>query len=425
MGAAHMLWKQNKVKKVLIICPASLKYQWSSEIEKFLGHTNIVIDGKNPKEKKKAFKQFVEGDYLFGIANYELVRTMSDDFKEHHYDMIIADEAHRLKNRLSATYKAIVALSSNYRIASTGTPLQNNVEELYSLFEWVRPKLLGKITAFRKNHIVYADKFGRRHVPIGSKRLGELRRIISPYMLRRLKKDVAKELPPMIFHRRDVEMNKQQSTLYERIEEDFLNLLEELSSQEVKGRFDEEGNWIEEKRNKEDQILGYMYMMVATSNHPNLLKTGKGMSKHYQDLIPDNVKSPKLAELVDICKERLEGGIHKIVIFTQFARMQAIIEDELKKYGQVAILNGSMSAAKRQEQVDLFQNDENYKFFVLTDAGNYGLSEKLGPILRIDGNSLKLHAPSYNSNVYSGVTNYYGMVKDMKMVQWPIRSQAS
>src|SRR5699024_3643472 len=147
--------------------------------------------------------------------------------------------------------------------------------------------------------------------------------IISPYMLRRLKKDVAKELPPMVFHRRDVQMNKQQSSLYERIEEDFLNLLEELSSQEVKGKFDDGGNWIEEKRNKEDQILGYMYMMVATSNHPNLLKTGKGMSKHYQYLIPDNIKSPKLVELVDICKERIEAGIHKIVIFTQFARMQA------------------------------------------------------------------------------------------------------
>ncbi|MGG1071274.1 DEAD/DEAH box helicase [Priestia megaterium] len=375
MGAAHMLWKQGKVKKVLVICPSSLKYQWSSEIDKFLGHKNIVIDGKNTKEKKNAFLKFINGSYLFGIANYELVRNMADMMKEFHYDVIIADEAHRLKNKESQTYKAIKSLPSTYRFASTGTPLQNNVEELYALMEWVQPGLLGKITEFRKKYIVYASKFGRRYVPIGPKRLGELRRIISPYMLRRLKKDVAKDLPPMIFHRRDVEMNNDQSALYNKIQEDFLALLEELSSQQVNGRYDEEGNWVEEKRKKEDQVLGYLYMMVASSDHPLLLTMGGGgMSKHYQNLIPEKVKSPKLNELVDICKERIESGVQKIVIFTQFAKMQSLIVEELSKIGKVAVLNGAMSSAQRQEQLVTFKDDPDYKFFILTDAGNYGLN---------------------------------------------------
>ncbi|MFE7821391.1 DEAD/DEAH box helicase [Priestia megaterium] len=375
MGAAHMLWKQGKVKKVLVVCPSSLKYQWSSEIDKFLGHKNIVIDGKNTKEKKNAFLKFINGSYLFGIANYELVRNMADMIKEFHYDVIIADEAHRLKNKESQTYKAIKSLPSTYRFASTGTPLQNNVEELYALMEWVQPGLLGKITEFRKRYIVYASKFGRRYVPIGPKRLGELRRIISPYMLRRLKKDVAKDLPPMIFHRRDVEMNNDQSALYNKIQGDFLALLEELSSQQVNGRYDEEGNWVEEKRKKEDQVLGYLYMMVASSDHPLLLTMGGGgMSKHYQNLIPEKVKSPKLNELVDICKERIESGVQKIVIFTQFAKMQSLIVEELSKIGKVAVLNGAMSSAQRQEQLVTFKDDPDYKFFILTDAGNYGLN---------------------------------------------------
>ncbi|MES9681697.1 DEAD/DEAH box helicase [Gottfriedia acidiceleris] len=375
MGAAHMLWKQGKVKKILVICPSSLKYQWSSEIEKFLGHTNIVIDGKNTKEKKNAFLKFINGDYLFGIVNYELVRSMSDMMKEFTYDVIIADEAHRLKNRSSITYKAVTSLPSRYRFASTGTPLQNNVEELYALFEWVRPGLLGKVTEFRKKYIVYTSKFGRKYVPYGHKRLGELRRMISPYMLRRLKRDVAKDLPPMIFHRRDVDMNNAQATLYNKIQEDFLTLLEELSSQQVNGQFDQEGNWVEEKRKKEDQVLGYLYMMVASSDHPALLQMGQsGMSKHYQELIPKEAKSPKLDELVDICKDRIEAGVHKIVIFTQFAKMQTIIEKELSKLGRVAILNGSMSSAQRQEQLETFRTNPEYKFFVLTDAGNYGLN---------------------------------------------------
>lgn len=375
MGAAHMLWKQGKVKKILVICPSSLKYQWSSEIEKFLGHTNIVIDGKNPKQKKDAFLRFVNGDYLFGIANYELIRSMSNIMKDYHYDVIIADEAHRLKNRESITYKAVKQLSSNYRIASTGTPLQNNIEELYALFEWVQPGLLGKITEFRKKHIVYASKFGRRYVPIGSKRLGDLRRQISPFMLRRMKKDVATDLPPMIFHRRDVDMDKDQAKLYSQIQEDFMKLMDELQSQEVNGRFDEEGKWVEDKRDKEQQILGYLYMMIAASDHPDLIKMGNSyMAMQYRSRIPDGAKSPKLLELIDICKEQLEAGSDKIVIFTQFARMQNIIEQELSKYGKVAILNGSMSSAQRQEQIETFRDDPEYKFFCLTDAGNYGIN---------------------------------------------------
>lgn len=375
MGAAHQLYKEGKVNKVLIICPSSLKYQWASEIEKFLGHSSIVIDGKTPKQKKKAFQDFIEKDYLFGIANYELVRTMADAMSEHHYDVIIADEAHRLKNRNSQTYKAVKGLPSTYRFASTGTPLQNNVEELFALYDWVLPGLLGNITAFKKKHMVYATKFGRRFVPIGHKRLGELRRVTSPYMLRRLKKDVAQDLPPMIFHRRDIEMNKEQEKLYTAIQTDFLNLLEELSSEEVKGQYDAEGNWVEEKRKKEDQIMGFMFMMVASSDHPLLLKMGKsGMAQKYMDLIPDTIKSPKLVELVDICRERLDAGIGKILVFTQFERMQRLIAEDLSKYGKVALLNGGMSSEARQEQLETFRDNPDYKFFVLTDAGNYGLN---------------------------------------------------
>lgn len=373
MGAAHILHKRGLANKILVICPASLKYQWSSEISKFLGHKNIVIDGKTTKQKQQAFQKFIEGDYLFGIVNYELVRSMSVLMSKYSYDVIIADEAHRLKNRESQTYKAVSSLKSTYKFAATGTPLQNNVEELYALISWIRPGLLGKITEFRKRYIVYGRKFNR-YVPIGPKRLGELRRIYSPYMLRRMKKDVAKDLPPIIYHRRDVEMNKDQAKLYEKIQSEFIDLMDELKNQEVRGQFDSEGNWVEEKRNKEDQVLGYLYLMIATSDHPELLKHGKGMSKRYVDMIPDNIKSPKLDELIDTCKEQIEAGTEKIVIFTQFARMQAIIEKHLSKLGKVGIVNGSMHPAKRQEVFDTFKNNNQYKFLIGTDAMNYGVN---------------------------------------------------
>lgn len=373
MGAAHALWKQGHIKKILVICPSSLKYQWSSEINKFLGHKNMVIDGSTKKKKEQAFHQFIHGDYLFGIINYELVRTMSEIMSVYHYDIIIADEAHRLKNRESQTYKAVCSLRSTYRFAATGTPMQNDTEELYALVDWVRPGLFGGIKDFRKRYIVYGRKFNR-YVPIGPKRLGELRRIYSPYMLRRMKKDVAGNLPPMIYHRRDVDMNKEQAKLYEKIQEDFLDLMEELKNSQDKGHFDEEGNWVQEKNKKEDQVLGYLYLMIATSDHPELLKAGKGMSQRYTDLIPENIKSPKLEALIEECKERIEAGTEKIVIFTQFARMQAIIVNHLRKLGGVEIINGSMSSAARQEALDNFFDKKPNKFLICTDAANYGLN---------------------------------------------------
>ncbi|MEK1828872.1 C-terminal helicase domain-containing protein [Priestia megaterium] len=123
-------------------------------------------------------------------------------------------------------------------------------------------------------------------------------------------------------------------------------------------------------------------MMIASSDHPILLKQGQsGMSKYYQDLIPNDIKSPKLTELVDICKERIEAGTHKIVIFTQFARMQNLITEELSKLGKVAVLNGSMSSAQRQEQIETFRDNSDYKFFCLTDAGNYGINLQFSNLL--------------------------------------------
>ncbi|MGL4818701.1 MAG: DEAD/DEAH box helicase [Bacilli bacterium] len=374
MCAAHYLIKDGKANKILVICPASLKYQWSDEIQKFLGRSSIVIDGKNAKQKEEVIQRFMNSDVNFAIVNYETVRTMQEVFSKLKIDCIIADEAHRLKNKDTQTYKAVAKIKAKYRMAASGTPMQNNVEEIYALFDWVQPGLLGKITDFRKKFMLYGERFGRRYVPIGPKNLGQLRKIISPYMLRRMKKDVAKELPPMIFHQRSVEMNKEQIKLYESITQDFRALLEELQEIESKGRYNEEGIWEEEKKKGEDQVLGYLYLMTAVSNHPELLRKGKGMSQRYIDLIPEETKSPKLEELYSMCEDLQRENVEKVVIFTQFTTMQEMIEQRLSKLGECALLNGSMSSAKRQEEINRFKNDPNCKFFVLTDAGNFGIN---------------------------------------------------
>jgi SNF2 family DNA or RNA helicase len=374
MGSAHMLLKNGLINKVLVVCPASLKYQWQKELLKFLDYESIVIDGTTTKKKKEALKSFFESDVHFGIANYELIRSMADDFAAGEYDLIIADEAHRLKNRVSATYKAMKKLKSTYRYAATGTPLQNNAEELYALVEWTRPGTFGKVTQFVRDHVVNARKFNR-WVPIGYRDLDSIRESVSNMMLRRMKKDVAKFLPPIAYHERNIELNVVQEAVMAKITEDFQALLDELKDAEEQYEINAAGERVRVKHKKEDQVLGFIYMMIACCDHPLLLKQGGNMSRKYHELIPDDITSPKLTDVVNFCKEQVEElNNKKIVIFTMYTKMQAMIVKELEKIGKVAVLNGSMTGKQRQDQIDLFMEDDEYYFFVLSDAGNYGIN---------------------------------------------------
>lgn len=372
IGTVHRLYKEGIVQKTLVICPASLKYQWRNEIEKFTDHKGIVIDG-TAKQKRKQIDSFINEDYLFAIVNYELVRTMPE-LAELPIQVVIADEAHRIKNRASKTYKSMMKIQPEYRFALTGTPMQNKMEELHTLFSWVDGKILPNITNFRKRYVVYGEKFGRRFIPLGNKRQYEVRKMISPSMLRRMKKEVAPELPEMTFHRYDIPMTSEQSTLYSRIKEDFSGFLEEIGAfaKDAKGEV-VEGEWKQEKHPKEDMILGYMNLMLAVADDPYLLRMSEGgMAKRYT--VPPDMKSPKIDELYRICEDLIESETQKIVIFTQFTRMQARVVERLSKLGQCAIINGSMKPFQRQEAVDNFRWKPEIKFLICTDAANFGLN---------------------------------------------------
>lgn len=383
MGAAHRLWREGKANKVLVICPASLKFQWKEEIEKFTDHKAIVIDG-TAKKKRQQLAEFKEGDeYLFAVANYEVVRTMVDDFTKLKIDVAICDEAHRLKNRASQTFKALMKIQPPYRFASTGTPMQNRLEELHTLMCWVNKDILPGITNFRKRHIVYGEKFGRKYVPLGYKRQYEVRNKVSEVMLRRLKSEVAPELPEMTFHRYDIAMTPDQAKLYDKIKEDFSIFLQEIGefAKQAKGEM-KNGEWVQEKHPKEDMILGYMAMLLAVADDPQLLRMSKGgMAKQYLPLVPKESVSPKLKELTEICSEQIESGNQKIVIFTQFTRMQERVINTLSKLGKCEMINGSMKPFERQQAVNNFKWKSDVNFLVCTDAANAGLNLQFANVL--------------------------------------------
>ncbi|UNY39822.1 helicase [Bacillus phage vB_BauM_KLEB27-3] len=390
IGAVHKLNKTGEINKALVICPTSLKYQWSNEIEKFTDHSSIVIDG-TPKKRKEALANAMESDILFTIINYELVRNDLEIIKSMNFDAIICDEVHRIKNWQSQTSIAIKSIDAPYKFGLTGTPMQNKPDELYNVYDWLNPLILGNFWAFRNRYVVTTTKFGKQNVVIGYKRQGELRKRISPYMLRRMKADVAPELPEMIFNTYRVNMTKEQEKLYMAFKEDSDELMKEITEFRLSNLkpaedeiidTDEQGFTKEPEHPKESQVLGYINLMISASDHPELLRlSDSGMSKKYLDLLDKESKSPKLDELDSILKEQLQSGNKKIVIFTQFARMQKLIVERISKLGGVEILNGSMKPFERQAAVDRFKYDDKINFFVSTDAGNYGINLQFSNVL--------------------------------------------
>lgn len=385
IGASHRLWKEGKSSKALVICPSSLKYQWAQEIEKFTDYKSIVIDG-SPKEREEQIRQWQkDSDLYFAITNYELVRNDIDALERLKKDIIIVDEVHRIKNWASKTSIAMKRLDAPYKFGLTGTPVQNRPEELYNIMDFLNPTILGNFWAFRNRYVVTGEKFGQKNVVIGYKRLGELRKKVASHMLRRMKKDVAPELPEMTINDYHVEMTPEQVRLEEKLGEDMRELLKEIQEWH-QSRPTNNDPWAEEEQvqhPKQGQSLGFFTMMLEVCDSPELLvMSDSNMAQRYAEgLHSGHIKSPKLDELEEIARDQLAAGKTKMVIFTQFARMQQLIVDRLSKIGKCEILNGTMKPFERQAAVDRFKYDEDVNFFVTTDAGNYGINLQFASVL--------------------------------------------
>lgn len=358
LAASHLI-NTGQASRFLVICPSSIKYEWVTQIQKFTDLTSTVIDG-TPKERTEQYAN----NSSFVITNYELARQDFDlEFlKDLKPDVIILDEAHRIKNWESKTSEKLKELSAPYKWLLTGTPLQNKPEELFNLFSFMNPEVLGKWWTFRHRYIVLGRKFGRDNIPVGAKNLDELRRRTSPYILRRLKSEVAPQLPKIVVTNHFIPMTEIQEAMHNEIRADMRDLIDVL--RQWKG---------DTPHPKEGQLLGMVTMLTEVCDSPELfdLSNSKMASKYRAR----SKVSPKLDELHQICSDLLDGNPEiKIVVFTQFERMQRLIVDKLSKLGDCAILNGQMKPFERQAELDRFRFGPNVRFFVSTDAGNYGIN---------------------------------------------------
>ncbi|MFN3410637.1 MAG: SNF2-related protein [Exilispira sp.] len=330
----------DSAKPSLIICPTSLLFNWENEINKFFPNTKILTVKGNINERKTAISHI--NRYEIVITSYSLIRNDIELYEIYDFECIVLDEANHIKNPNTNVSNAVKQLNGNYRFVLTGTPVENNLAELWSIFSFVSPMLLGKFKPFKDYYIDnYTDD-----------KLEELKSKISPFILRRVKDDVLKELPPKIIQTFNSELTEVQKSMYQEI------LLE--VKENIMNRIRRDG-----LQKSKIHILTALLKLRQIANHPGLLNRA---------LLNKEEVSGKTELLKEILIESIDSG-HKIIIFSQFTQMLSILEKVIKSLEfDYSYLDGSIPENKRQEEVRKFKQTNVPIFLISLRAGGYGLN---------------------------------------------------
>jgi len=341
IAACELLRRLNKVQKVLVIATASLKAEWEEQIAKFTGLSNIIIQG--PRAER--LKQYQTSSFFY-LANYEQILMDGPEIQRLiSPDVIILDEAQRIKNWQTKTANAVKRLTSPYAFVLTGTPLENRIDDIYSVIQFLDPYLFGSL--FRFNRDFYQlDQDGK---PAGYKNLDELNRRLRPIMLRRRKGDVEEQLPDRTINNYFVGMDEEQQVRYGEYNDRVARLLAEAKRRPLR----------KEELEKLQRWLACMRMLCDT---PYILD-------------PECKISPKLRELKNILEELLEDPTAKIIIFSEWERMLQLVRDLAEKMNlNFAWHTGSVPQHKRRQDIKRFKEQPDCRLFLSTDSGSVGLN---------------------------------------------------
>jgi hypothetical protein len=314
---------------VLIVCPASLVFNWRNELTKFAPQLKVVVAAGGKTERDSHLEQAAEADVL--ITSYSLFRRDVDWYSSKYFHALILDEAQAIKNNVTQTAQAIRTISAGQRFALTGTPVENRLEDLWSIYDVIFPDLFGGRKAFND---LSSEQVARK---------------VKPFLLRRLKKDVLKELPDKIETLQTSELLDEQKKLYMA----YLLQLQSETAQQL------ESEGFQKSRMK---ILAGLTRLRQLCCHPSLfLENYKGNSG----------KMEQLFELIDECL----GGGKRMLIFSQFTGMLDLIRVELSRRGLTYFyLDGTTKPAERVELCARFNDGENSIFLISLKAGGTGLN---------------------------------------------------
>lgn len=348
IAACELLRKEMNILSVWIICPTSLKYQWKSEIEKFTGLQSLVIEGNYLKR----LEQYKDSSF-YKIISYNTAVNDINDINATSPDLFILDEAQRIKNFKTKISSKIKLLTSPFSFVLTGTPLENKLEELYSVTQFADPYVLGPYWEFLANHQIIDEKGKIK----GYKDLNKVGQILDDIMIRRRKKDVLLQMPERMDKILYVPMTEEQMAMHN----DYKNSVAQIINRWIRQRF------LSEKDRHKLMINLNMMRMVCDSTY----------------IIDQESRfDTKIGELMNILDEALDGNEEKVVVFSQWERMTRIVAEELDKRGiGYQYLHGGVPAKDRGKLFDGFNKDADCRVFLSTDAGGVGLNLQAASML--------------------------------------------
>lgn len=332
----------------LVIAPTSVCFNWQQEALKYAPTLNIKLfaDAINTIQRESLLKQLSAFDCV--IISYGLLQRESDILKEVPWHTIVADEAQALKNPLAKRTKAAFALKGDFKMITTGTPIENNLTELWSLFRFVNPGLLGNIKRFGERFSLPIEN--AKEDKLAARRASQaLKALIQPFILRRMKNQVLTELPPRTEINIRVEMSPRERDFYEALR---LNAIDNISQS------DQQANAGEQRI----KMLAELVKLRQACCNPKLV------------MAETDIPSAKLAALDELLEE-LRLNNHKALIFSQFVGHLQLIKKHIEAKGfSYQYLDGSTPQKQRQKRVNAFQSGEGDIFLISLKAGGSGLN---------------------------------------------------
>ena len=329
------IYQENLNFTALIIVPSSLLYNWKEEIIKFTGITPVLVEGTAAQRRKIISK----GSKGFLITTYQALRNDIEEYKNREFDVVVLDEAQNIKTTTSQIKKAVMKINSKVNFALTGTPVENNILELWSIFDFVIPGYLDNLTKFKKT---YKEAI----LNPNSSKINNLREIIAPFLLRRTKKEVLTELPDKIESNMVVTLSTEQKQLY-------MSYIKQAKSEMKK---------FNENDNNRMKILAILTKLRQICNSPTLFK------EDYKGEVA------KLEVLRDILPDITENG-HRLLIFSQFVGTLKEIEKELADMGiEYFYIDGNVKSKERVDICNKFNAGERQVVLISLKAGGTGLN---------------------------------------------------
>ncbi len=333
-----LLLKRAKQGPALVVAPASVVRNWVNEINRFTPGLQPILFGEG--DRAETLNIVNSGDVL--IVTYGLLQREAELFADKKFSTIVLDEAQAIKNAQTKRSEIVKTLQADFKIITTGTPLENHLGELWSLFEFINPGLLGAPDYFARQFIgpIERDK--------DPKRLESLRKLVQPFILRRLKKDHLKELPEKTEITLTVELTREEAAFYEALRRTAIERIEALS--------DDSGG----QRNM--RVLAEITRLRQCCCNPRL--------------VDENIILPcsKLRLFDETVTELLENG-HRALVFSQFVSHLTLLREHLDdKNINYQYLDGSTPTKKRQEAIDNFQAGKGELFLISLKAGGAGIN---------------------------------------------------